>query len=247
MKSLTRLPAFRVARRAATQALTSLTAGLLAIACGGKSASAPAPVVEPKLTLVSVSGAGATGWQVGGSEACVELGHDAHKTVLAQVRIDGDWLLRPLHNCDNRIRCGFVQIQVSTADGRVLMTKSAASLAVDLPFADISPAVGSYTFSARLLDQFGAPYVAPEGHASPCGDGSRCTASLTTQLTSCGGPVIPVPDASTPAGPTNDAAVPPTDAAVSDAGALMDATISDASMIDASPASDATIADAAIV
>jgi hypothetical protein len=127
------------------------------------------------------------------------------------------------------------------------MTKTAASLTVNLPFADLFPAVGAYTFSARLLDQFGAPYVAPDGHAGPCGDGSRCTASLTTQLASCGGPVVPVPDASTPGSPTSDAASPAMDAATSDAGALMDASGLDASALDATTMDAATAPDATIL
>jgi hypothetical protein len=106
------------------------------------------------------------------------LGHDPLQTLIAQVRIDGDWLVRPLHNCASRTRCGYVEVTVSNEQGAVLLTEAAASLSINLPFAGLPvPDGSSLTFAARLMDQNGEPYVVAD--AGLCGREDTCSITLT--------------------------------------------------------------------
>jgi hypothetical protein len=255
--------------------IDSLRRGLIALvlmglsapltqACGDDPPGAnDAPVTEPSLTLLSVIGAGADGWQRGDDEQCVERGHDPLQTLIAQVRIDGDWVLRPLFNCESRTRCGYVEVSVTNAQGQLLLTEAAASLSINLPVADLNLANDSeLTFTARLMDQSGNPYVVADGGL--CGETDTC--SITLSLTdACDGSslqdggatdaqasgpdaTIDLPDA-TPAIPDQDAVAPDgspaddggTDSGSSDSGLTgpgTDAAVDDAS-VDSSDAADA--------
>ncbi|HEX2882115.1 MAG TPA: hypothetical protein VHO25_21495 [Polyangiaceae bacterium] len=211
-----------------------LLAGLVAPFAPGCGDDPPganeAPATEPSLTLLSVTGAGARGWHRGDDTACVEFGHDPLQTLIAQVRIDGDWLVRPLHNCESRTRCGYVEITVSNEQGDVLLTEAAASLSINLPFAGITvPTGSSLTFTARLMDQNGEPYIVADGGL--CGRDDTCSATLSLTPDCVGS--TPDPDASVvDAALTPDATTTPADAGP----AGVDAGTPDASAPDAASA-----------
>jgi hypothetical protein len=194
-----------------------------------------------------VTGAGAAGWQRGDTTTCVEVGRDPEQTLIAQVRIEGDWLLRPLHNCQNRTRCGYVEISVSTASGAVLVTETAAALSVNLPLAGVPLTDGeSLTFTARLMDQYGRAYVVADGGL--CGREDSCSTTLSVAQ-HCEGST-PEPDGGLPVpsdgGEPADAMTPdPEDATSAIDGAVSDAaSLADASAPDAGP-TDAGISDPA--
>lgn len=218
-------------------------AGLLAPFAQGCGDDPPganeAPVTEPSLTLLSVVGAGAGGWERGDSTACVALGQDDLQTVIAQVRIDGDWLLRPLHNCQSRTRCGYVEITVTNPQGEVVLIEAAASLSINLPFAGLSvPAGSTLNFTARLMDQNGDEYVVADGGV--CSHDDTCSVTLSLDQNCAGAPSemdssVPNDDAATgPDATTGMPSVP--DSGVSDA--APDAT----PLADASP--DGSVPDA---
>jgi hypothetical protein len=199
-----------------------------------------APVTEPSLTLLSVTGAGAGGWQRGDDRACVEFGHDPLQTLIAQVRIQGDWLVRPLHNCGSRTRCGYVEISVSNEQDEILLTEAAASLSINLPFSGLTvPAGSSLTFAARLMDQNGEPYIVAD--AGLCGREDACSVTLSLS-DSCTG-------SSAEDGGISDAAAEGngSDAApeMPDATTLTDAT-SDGAVLDGSPPDGSTSSDSGL-
>ncbi len=214
-----------------------MLAGLLAPFAQGCGDDPPganeAPATEPSLTLLSVMGAGAGGWERGDSTACVALGQDELHTMVAQVRIDGDWLLRPLHNCQSRTRCGYVEITVTNAQGEVRLTEAAASLSINLPFAGLTLAEGSsLNFAARLMYQNGDAYVVADGGV--CGHEDTCSVKLSLDQQCAGAP--PEMDSSLP----DDAAASPDMPSVPDSGVL-DAGPDAAPVADASP--DSSVPD----
>ncbi len=210
-------------------------AGLLAPFAQGCGDDPPganeAPATEPSLTLLSVVGAGAGGWERGDSTTCVAIGQDELQTVIVQVRIDGDWLLRPLHNCQSRTRCGYVEITVTNAQGDVLLTEAAASLSINLPFAGLSvPAGSTLSFTAKLMDQNGDEYVVADGGV--CGHDDTCSVTLSLDQNCAGSP--PNTDSSVP----NDAATSPD--ATTGLPSVPDSGVSDAAP-DATPVADASL------
>lgn len=235
--------------------LTSLSAPLTQ-GCGDDPPGAnDAPATEPSLTLLSVVGAGAQGWQRGDDVTCVERGQDAFQTLIAQVRIDGDWLLRPLHNCESRTRCGYVEVSVTNGQGQLLLTEAAASLSINLPLAGLGvPDDSALTFSARLMDQYGNPYVVADGGL--CGEADTCSITLSLADACSGsslqdggatdaqasGPdaTIDLPDATSPI-PNQDAVAP--DGAPSDDGGT-DSGSSDSGL--PGPSTDAAVNDASV-
>jgi hypothetical protein len=205
----------------------------LAQGCGDDPPGAgDAPATEPSLTLLSVTGAGAGGWRRGNAAECVELGHDPQQSLIAQVRIDGDWLLRPLHNCESRTRCGYVEISVSDDAGVLLLTEAAAALSINLPLAGLSLAEGtSLTFEARLMDQNGSPYVVEDGGL--CGPTDTCSVTLSLAQHCAGS-----------SGGGNDASFPP-DAATLGPDPTPDAALSDAAL-PGTPLIDGAVHDSAV-
>jgi hypothetical protein len=210
-------------------------------ACGDDPPGAnDAPATEPSLTLLSVIGAGAHGWRRGDDEQCVERGHDELQTLIAQVRIDGDWLLRPLRNCESRTRCGYVEIDVTNEQGDLLLTEAAASLSINLPLAGLSVPDGSaLTFTARLMDQYGTRYVVADGGL--CGETDTCSVTLAL-ADACSG------SASEDSGASDAATGSPSDAAIGlpDAttpGSGPDGAALDGALPDGSTGSDSGLPD----
>jgi hypothetical protein len=146
--------------------------------------------------------------------------------VIAELSLEGDWLLRPLHNCQSRTRCGFIEVAVSDTAGNVLMTRAAAALAINLPLGELPNPTGTFVFSARLLNQDGEVYSFGDGGTACANDACQTTLTVAQY---CDGTV-----------PT-DAANPPSDAASDGGPPMMDPDPIDAGIADA--ASDASSVD----
>jgi hypothetical protein len=205
------------------------------------------------LEIRSITGAGGSGWKLGETPSCVELGKDAKKTIVVQTRIGGDWLLRPLGFCEKDAQCGFIEASVSDIAGNVLLSQTAATTAIELPFAGLAEPEGTRLFKVRLLHDDGTEFFIGDG-GTVCEALDDCAISVEIR-SNCGGApnddggspeagsndldagrLDGAADATTPDATTPDATTPDAtfDASTAPDGGALDASRIDASLQDAS-------------